>query len=322
MAGTLVSLGSINADFQLRVNDALSDVETQLATGFARRPGGKAANTAYIGALFGHRSVLLGRVGNDDLAEQALAPLRAAGVELSGVSRSHTESTAVSMIVVPPDGKKQIVLAANANDEWDPAALDVALEPLNGLAAPACLVVDCEVPTWVVEHVVQQAHRLHIPVILDPSFPDRVPPALLHGLTAITPNCEEVAALLGLEPGELNELEALAHAARELCARGVKLACIKLADGGAVMAHEQRVFYVPAAEVNVVDSTGAGDAFTAVLAVTLLEGLAPLETVAWAVAAAQQAVTGYGSQEAYADREHLEALAGQRFFQARELLND
>src|SRR5690606_2899746 len=119
---TLLSLGSINADIQMRADAALGSSEMLPAIDPCRLPGRKAGNRAYLGALFGLRSRLVGRVGDDELATQALTPLARAGVDISGVSRAKGCATAVSVIIVPPDGKKHIVLASNANDCWDDAA--------------------------------------------------------------------------------------------------------------------------------------------------------------------------------------------------------
>nr|WP_298111385.1 PfkB family carbohydrate kinase [uncultured Pseudomonas sp.] len=134
---TLLSLGSINADFQVRIEQPPGSREMQLATGFRRFSGGKASNTAWLAAHFGHRSQLLGRVGDDDLAEQALGPLRESGVEIAAVSRAPAQATGVAMIMVPPDGKKYIVLATNANDCWDQAAVDGMREVIARAPMPA-----------------------------------------------------------------------------------------------------------------------------------------------------------------------------------------
>lgn len=316
MTGTLLSLGSINADFQVRVDAPPGEAETLQAHQFSRLPGGKAGNTAYLGALFGLDSHLLGRVGDDELARQALAPLREAGVLLDGVTCSRNESTAVSMITVPPDGKKQIVLAGNANEDWDEDAIARMLSRIVEAPRPCYLVADYEIPREVVDRALACAIEHQVPVVLDPSFAERIDLARLEGIAAITPNVEEATTLVG---SKVETPEQAADAALLLRRHGVGLACVKLSDGGAVVAGADGVFHVPSAKMEVVDSTGAGDAFTGVLAIALLKGLAPLDAVAWAVAASDLAVTGYGSQPAYAAPERVEEHARQRRAQARPL---
>ena len=316
MGATLLSLGSINADFQVRVDDPPGTVETLLAHDLCRLGGGKAANRAFLGRLYGLDCHLLGRVGADDLAEQALAPLRQVGVNLEGVSRSTSAGTAVSMIMVPPQGKKHIVLASNANDDWDEAAIADVLERIAQASRPSWLTVDCEIPAAVASRALAQARRAGMPVLLDPSFAQRVDLGWLDGLAAITPNCEETSGLLGTH---VETLEQAARAVRELSRRGVHIACVKLADGGAVLAHEDGVYHVPGAGMTVVDSTGAGDAFSGVLAVCLVQGFTPLEAACRAVAASDLSVGGYGSQPAYPSPAQIEGHAPAICQQVRKL---
>ncbi|GGX33551.1 ribokinase [Pigmentiphaga litoralis] len=316
MKPTLLSLGSVNADFQMRTDDAIGSLETALASDFRRLPGGKAANTAYLGALFGHRSCLFGRVGDDDLASQVLDPLRAAGVDTTGVTAAAGAGTAVSFIMVPPDAKKTIVLAANANDVWDEAAVRAMTDIIARTPAPACLVVDYEVPAWVVARAIDSASSRGMPVVLDPSFPDRLDRGLLCRITALTPNLDEAQAVVGRT---LDGIDDAARAARELCKEGVGIVCFKLPDGGCVWADRDHAMHVPPGEVKPVDTTGAGDAFTGVLAIALLEGRSPAEAAAWGVAAANLAVTGYGSQAAYAPRDEVLKMAGDLFVRATPL---
>ncbi|QIB49849.1 PfkB family carbohydrate kinase [Pseudomonas sp. OIL-1] len=313
---TMLSLGSINADFQVRVNAAIGSNDMLPAHDFCRLSGGKAANTAFLAARFGHASRLLGCVGDDDLAQQALGSLAAAGVDLDGVNRVTGQPTGVSMIMVPPDAKKHIVLAPNANDCWDDAAAVKVEAAIGDANPPACLVLDCEIPAWVVRRAIQKAAASDIPVILDPSFVDRVEPAVLNRLHAITPNISEAGGLVGRD---LKTISDAAGAARQLRNEGVELVCIKLGDGGCVLAAGSELIHIPAGEIDPVDSTGAGDAFTGVFSVALLEGMSALDAAAWGVASANLAVTGYGSQPAYADREEIVQMAARLSQDARVL---
>lgn len=305
-AATVISLGSINADFQVRVDKPVGSSDMLQASQFERFSGGKSANTAFLAARLGHRSVLLGRVGDDELAQQALDPLTDAGVNVSGVTRASGKPTGLSMILVPPDRKKHIALATNANDSWDEEAITSIEQRISRLAPPACLVVNYEIPAPVVRRAVEAARKQGLPVILDPSFADRVERGLLRQMHCITPNVTETAGLVGRRVESVPEA---ADAASELRGSGVQLVCVKLGDGGCVMASQDELIHIPAATVDVSDTTGAGDAFTTALAVALLEGRPPREAASWGVASANLAVTGYGSQAAYAERRQIIDLA-------------
>lgn len=313
---TLVSIGSINADFQVSTERAIGTAETMRAKKFCRLPGGKASNRAYLGTKFGITSILLGCVGSDELGDQTLDQLKTVGIDTSKVHRAKESPTGVSMIIVPPEGKKNIILATNANDEWSELSINNALTVLGSLTNRALLCIDCEIPAFVVEILLERAKNLRIPVVLDPSFPEQVPVHLLSSLLAIAPNTEEAYGLSGIKQGSFGSA---VDAAKYLHNVGVSLACIKLSDGGCVACCDELCFHVPAGHVKVVDSTGAGDAFTGVLAIALLEGKASVEAVSLAVAAANLSVTGYGSQSSYPNRIQVETYARQIMTHARIL---
>lgn len=155
-------------------------------------------------------------------------------------------------------------------------------------------------PRLGVQRAVEAASRRSIPVVLDPSFPDRVEPNLLGGLLAITPNESEAEGLLGRA---IDSLDDAAQAAHELRQAGVRIVCLKLSDGGCLLDAGKGAMHIPAGEAEPVDTTGAGDCFTGVLAIALLEGREPIEAAAWAVAASNAAVTTYGSKPAYPTRD-------------------
>lgn len=306
---TVLSLGSINADFQMRVDHPPGSRDLLYAHDFVRLSGGKSANTAFIAASFGHRSLLLGRVGDDQLAEQALGTLAASGVDIAGVSLAAGQSTAVSVILVPPGAKKQIVLATNANDCWDDEAIEGMLETIHACTTPACLIINCEIPAAVVRRAVGTARQKSIPVVLDPSFAERVEPDIYPLLQAIMPNVAEAEVLLGRP---IKSLADAGRAACELRERGVAAACIKLAEGGCVIAtHDDVVHIPPGDDIEPIDTTGAGDAFTSAFSIATLERVGPIEAAAWGVAAADLATLGYGSQPSYRSREEITTMAQQ-----------
>ncbi|MBO1073619.1 ribokinase [Roseomonas marmotae] len=301
----LLALGSINADFQVRVPGAPAVGITQPASDFLRVGGGKAANRAFLARRLGHPAWLLGRVGDDDLRQQALAPLREAGVDLDGVSVAEGVATAVSMIAVLPDGKKSILLAGNANDAWGEPEAEAVARTIARAPGGSLLSLDHEVPGFVVAQAVRAARTRGLPVLLDPSPSDRVDPDILAHVTAVSPNPDEAEGVTGIA---VKDVSTAIAAARWFAERGVELAFVKLGDGGCVLLRDGRATHIPPVPMEVVDSTGAGDAFAGGLAVALLEGMPPFEAALFATAASHRAVTGYGSQQAYPDRAEIEAL--------------
>ncbi len=146
-----------------------------MATDFVRLSGGKAANRAFLARRLGHPAWLLARVGGDDLREQVLGPLRDAGVDPSGVSTADGIATAVSMIAVMPDGKKTIVLAANANDAWDDTQAAAVAARIAEAPPGSVLTTDCEVPQHVVAPHAPWPPRAArgLAIVIDPSPAER-----------------------------------------------------------------------------------------------------------------------------------------------------
>lgn len=302
----VLSLGSINADFQMRIDKRPEVSETLLARDFVRLGGGKAANVAYLARKLGRDAVLLGHVGDDDLATQALAPLREAGVDLGHVAQVKGADTAVSVITVPPDGKKGIVLAPGANEVWaedDASRVDQVIG-----AAPdgSILVIDCEVPEFVGRAAAQAARRRDLCVLLDPSPADRVTDELLSLVDVVVPNPTEAETLTGIT---VNDPDTALRAARALLERGCTVSCVKLPDGGCVVAQDDDICHLAVEDGEVVDTTGAGDAFAGAMAVALCEGRRVVEAAIFATAASSHAVTGYGSQPSYPGLEDIHKIS-------------
>jgi ribokinase len=301
----ILSLGSINADFQARTGHALRAGETLLAHDFVRRAGGKAANVAFLAHRLGCHAELMGRVGDDDLREQALGPLRRVGLSIDKVTVAPGTATAVSMIGVAADGSKSIMLANNANDAWDEAAVAEMLGVIEAAPAGSLLVADCEVPPAIVAAAVSRARGCGLEVVLDPAPAERASADTLAQCTALTPDAREAGELTC---EDATTVSGAAKAAILLSDLGVPLVCIKLSNGGCVFAEGKRLRHAPPVSVPAVDSTGAGDAFTGALAVALLEGKQTDSAVLFASAASHLAVTAYGSQESYPTRGQIEAF--------------
>lgn len=115
----LTVVGSINLDLVARVPQLPRPGETLAATTFNRYPGGKGANQAVAAARLGAQVTMVGAVGTDPLADQALSGLREAGVELRIERRS---TTGTALILVADDGENQIVVVPGANAEVTPTS--------------------------------------------------------------------------------------------------------------------------------------------------------------------------------------------------------
>ncbi|MBX5493005.1 MAG: bifunctional hydroxymethylpyrimidine kinase/phosphomethylpyrimidine kinase [Chloroflexi bacterium] len=303
--GQIISLGSINVDFQVRAACWPNPGETLLGSEFLLIGGGKAANVAYLARRLGAPARLVGRVGDDSLRVVALRPLQAAGVDLT-----HTRSvvgccTGMALIVVRPDGEKAIILAPNANMAWSDQDAEAVAVAVAEASPGSVLVADLEVPGSIVRRAVEAARHAGHTVVLDPSPAEALAADLCPAIDYLTPNAGEAEELTGIA---VRSVEDAFRAGEILHARGVRVVLVKLREGGCALVSAARREYLPAPRVEVVDKTGAGDAFAGALGVALLEGQSEREAGRFAVAAATLAVTRYGSQPAYPGRAELEEL--------------
>jgi ribokinase len=302
---TIISLGSINADFQVRAERWAEAGHDFLVTDFMRFGGGKAANVAYAARRLGSPVMLIGHVGDDDLAEQALNPLRQLPLDLRFVSCLRGMATGFVTIVVTPDGKKTMIAAHNANDVWTEKEAANAASGVAKAAAGSILVADCAISIDPVERAARAAVLRKFPIILDPSPAERVPDRLFPLVEFVTPNPVEAQQLTGIA---VQSIEDALRAGRALISRGTKVALMKMPQGGCVTVTADSATAIRPTPVKVVDTTGAGDVFAGAFAVALLERRGLLDAVRFAVAAAHVSVTRYGAQASYPDRIEIEEM--------------
>lgn len=304
-APLILSLGSVNVDFQVRVERRPEISETLVGRDFIHSGGGKAANVAALAGKLGFGARLFAHVGDDDLARRALDLLPGFGVDLTMVAAVPGHTTGVAMIAVPPDGKKGIVLAANANDAWTEGESAGVAQAIGEAPPGSVLVVDCEIPVFVVEHAADAANRRGISVVLDPSPAERVTARVLASADIVVPNATEAETMTGMG---CSDVPSAARAGKRLLERGAGAACIKLTEGGCVLTEGNAVTHIPSVPVKVVDTTGAGDGFAAAMAVACAERRPLAEAARFAVAAAHHTVTVYGAQPALPTREQIEDI--------------
>ncbi|MCW2952158.1 MAG: sugar kinase [Conexibacter sp.] len=298
--------GTVNADFVLAIDAPLERGASLIARRALRTSGGRAGNVAVMARRLGTRARLFGCVGTDVLADQALAGPGAAGVELDSIRRVATD-TGVATILVSERGGKTMVLAAGANDAFSDADGERLAGELRDAAEGSVLVVDNEVSPAAIGGALEQARASGRPSVLDPTRPERATDRLLALSDHVVPNADEAGRMTGIAVESPADAR---HAARRLRERGARHVHVRLRDGGCLTlwAEGELLLRAPAG-VDVVDTTGAGDAFAGTLAAAILAGQPTAEAARLAVAAASCAVTGFGAQESYPDRAALEELA-------------
>jgi len=287
MPGTVLVIGSINADLVVTLDRLPEPGETVTGGRFARHGGGKGANQAVAAARAGARVRFAGAVGDDDLGAAAIEQLAVEGVDVGAVARLEGEATGVALIAVDRAGRNQIAVASGANARVGAALVARALEAA-ALGPGDVVLLGFEVPDAAVVAGARAAGAAGARAILNPAPARDLPDgALGHGVL-LTPNGLEAAALTGeTEP---------AAAARALARRANAPVVVTVGADGALLADGDGVVEIAAPEVEVVDTTGAGDAFNGVLAAGLAAGAGIEEAARRAVEAASASVRRAGAR--------------------------
>ena len=304
----VVVAGSINMDLVARVSRLPRPGETVRADDVRHIPGGKGANQAVAVARLGGRSTLIARVGDDAFGSRLIEALVGHGVNTQHVSVTDNCASGIALIGVEESGENAITIAAGANGRL---SADDIRRCEAVIASAGALLVQLEVPLETVAAAIETARRHHVLTVLDPApAPRRTLPDALFCVDILSPNQTEAECLTGIS---VQSIEDAKQAAARLRGRGARQVVIKMGDQGALICDEHdRCLHVPAPAVEAVDTTAAGDAFTAAMTVACADGAQLSDAVRFACSAGAAAVTRLGAQQSMPTREEVEQLLGIR----------
>jgi ribokinase len=263
--GTVCIVGSLNIDLVTLVEAHPRPGETVRGVGLSRLPGGKGANQALAAARAGARTLMCGRIGEDDLGDAYRKGLASRGVDCSGVIVVPGVPSGHALIAVDSRGENSIIVIAGANGELT----DIGRHS-DAIASADVLLLQLEIPLPSVLAAAELARRNNVRVMLNPS-PWMVPPPELLAIA---------------DPLIVNE-----HEAAQL-PRDVRSLCITLGERGVRWGELNE----PAPRGKIVDTTGAGDAFAGTLAAAIANGFAPAKALQLAVAAGTKCCSWPGAQ--------------------------
>jgi ribokinase len=268
-------------------------------------PGGKAANAAVAFVRLGGCAHLLGNMGDDFFADYAAAALQREGVDIAGVGRDPAADTGAGVLLVEPDGHTAFLIAPGANQTLAADRLEAALRPL--LPRLDGLLLNFEAPEAALLRAVALAEAHGLPVFVDPGPFRPYSPRLWQHAAVLTPNEAEAEALVGYP---VTADEAALAAARALLAQGPQAVVLKRGARGALWATADATGWEPAFSVQVVDTAGAGDAFTAGLVLALLRGRPLPQAVRFANACGALVASRFGTMPAMPWAEEVVGLVG------------
>ena len=295
-------LGSINIDLVVGCTSLPRPGETILASSFAEVSGGKGANQAVAASRLGAHVTMIGRVGDDAYADRLLEGLASENLDTSHVLRTGNCASGMAIVAVEQSGENSIIVLPGANDHITEADVELAAEAISKCDA---LLVQLEIPYAAVAAAIATTRRYGVLTILDPA-PVSAPLAKdLLNIDVVCPNKTEAAILLG-QPID-SRSDAL-QAASQLRRMGPRIAIITMGSEGAAYSDSDRTLWFDSFPVEAVDTTAAGDAFAAAMAVYLAQRAALDEAIKFACAAGALTATRTGAQPSLPRRDEVEAL--------------
>lgn len=290
MSNILV-VGSLNMDFVINVKKMPLSGETILGEDVNLVPGGKGANQAYAVGKLGGKVEMLGAVGDDLYGKMLIENLQDVGVGTSGIEVISGTPTGNAFISVDKEGENSIIVVQGANNKLTTQMID---KHLNLIEEADIIIMQMEIPLGVVEYVKILAKEKGKKVILDPAPAQKdLSEQFLKGFNIVKPNETELQTLIGKK---ISTEEELILGAKELLEKGIQTVIVTLGGEGALLVKKDREEYFKAQKVMAIDTTAAGDCFTAALALALSEGKDYAEAIRFGNSVSGIVVTRKGVQ--------------------------
>ncbi len=299
----VVVLGIFVADLAFKAERMPVIGETLLGKGFAIGPGGKGSNQAIAAARAGAKTLMITRVGDDTFGAMAKEAWQNDGVDTTQVTIDPDAPTGAAFIFVAPSGDNAIIVESGAAAKIAPADAQAAGPQI---AAAKVYVTQFEQPVEAAMEGLRIARRHGVTTVLNPAPALPVDDAIYTLCDYVVPNETEAASLTGIDT---STHDGVMRAAQSFLDRGAKNALITLGARGALLFGEAGTYRAAAFPVdNVVDTTGAGDAFNGGFAAALAAGRTPLEAVDFAMATAALAIQKPGTAPAMPYKSEIDAF--------------
>lgn len=277
--------------------------ETIIGGKFSTIPGGKGANQAVAASRLGANVHMVGCIGNDTFGQELLTHLQQENIDTEFVTMVPDVSSGVAMITVNELGNNSIVVSPGANSRM---TIEHVKQAESIIQAADLLLIQLEIPLFVVEEAISLANRHQVPIILNPAPASKLSDHLLQKIDILTPNDTEGKLIVtGRAEGETLVEEIIPY----LINKGVKHVVMTLGGEGVAYWEDGTIRKMKAHKVDVVDTTGAGDSFNAGLGVYFAESGNLEEAILFAQKVAALSVTQFGAQASMPKRMQVEQFS-------------
>jgi len=300
---TATVVGSLCVDILMRAPRMPVWGETLLGSDFYMGPGGKGGNQVAALARMGAKTTFVTAIGDDQFAPIAEQLFRSENIHARHVQKIRGLGTSIGFGLLDPAGRSACVTDLGALAKMDEAFVQAAEDQI---AKSDVVLTMLEMPIAAAREAMRLGKKHGRLTILNPAPACELDDQILLDSDILTPNESELRMLLGLPPDALASELDLAKTLRQ---RGVKTIIVTLGEKGALIVADDIEQLIPTIKVNAIDSTGAGDAFNAALAIMLAENRPLVEAVKFANIAGALACTKLGTIPSYATRAEVERVA-------------
>lgn len=305
MAKRILVAGSSNIDFLLTTPYIPAPGETLISGGkYAFTPGGKGANAAIAAKAMGADVIFCSRVGDDAYGDRLIALFNERGIDTRYIKVDRLEQTGLAVVMLEKSGTNRIIVFSGANSKICDTDVEAAFS-----AYPDAVLTQFEIRPDAVISAARTAAYEGIPFFVDAGPADaEFPLAKLEQVEIFSPNETETEILTGIRP---NNLENCLRASIALCNKvDIKYVVLKLGERGCYIYDGKYCDLISPYDVPVVDTTAAGDVFTAALTTEYLRTNDIISSAKFANAAGALAVTKLGAVNSVPTLEEVRKLIG------------
>ena len=281
----ILVVGSLNMDIVIETPCMPKAGETIAGKSIAQIPGGKGANQAFAAGKLGGNIAMMGAVGNDEKGEKLLESLKGVGVDISRIEVMNDIPTGQAFITVDDQGENAIIIIAGANGKVTKELIDSNLALIK---QSDIIIMQLEIPLEIVGYVKKIVEEDGKIVILDPA-----------------PAIKDIP-----ENMEVKNRKDITEAAKILIKKGVKNVIVTMGGDGCLYINKDIEEFFPAYPVKAIDTTAAGDCFTAAFALALSQNKNWKEAIEFGQKASSIAVTRKGAQTSIPTREEVDEMKG------------